>query len=220
MITGSDIIVGYKKYIDSIKDLTGGKQTITSGMRKEIERCSAAVDAAVSGSVVALISSGDAGIYGMAGLALEMITKQDPSIAVEIIPGVTAAGSVGARLGAPLMLDFACISLSDLLVEWTSIVKRLEAVASADLVTALYNPRSTKRKSQLVEAVEIFKKYRSGSVPVGIGTSVGTDEETIVITDLDHLLEADVNMRSIVVIGNTTSKVINNWLITPRGYQV
>ncbi|MGA8831411.1 MAG: precorrin-3B C(17)-methyltransferase, partial [Desulfomonilaceae bacterium] len=121
---------------------------------------------------------------------------------------------------APLMLDFACISLSDLLAPWSMIRQRLEAAAVADFVVALYNPRSKGRTQQLDEAAEIFKKFRPGHTPVGVGTAVGTDEESIILSDLDHFLDLEINMRSIVIIGNKSSKIIDGWFVTPRGYQV
>ncbi len=219
-VAASNVVVGYRRYLDLIADLTDGKELISSGMTREIDRCQAALDRAAQGDVVALVSSGDAGIYGMAGLAIELASGRKPPIAIEIVPGVTSATAVAARLGAPLMLDFACISLSDLLVPWETIRQRLEAVASADLVTALYNPRSKKRVSQLDEAAEIFRKHRGGSTPVGIGTAVGTDEESMMISDLDSFLSEHITMRSIVVIGNRSSRVTDGFFITPRGYAV
>jgi precorrin-3B C17-methyltransferase len=216
----SAVIVGYKRYLELIHDLTGGKQLISSGMMQEVDRCRAAIEQAVAGAVVSLVSSGDPGVYGMAGLAIELAADMAPDLGVEIIPGVSAANAAAARLGAPLMLDYAVISLSDLLVPWDDIRERLKSVAAADLVTALYNPRSKRRTHQLEEAVEIFRTHRSGATPVGLATAVGTAEETLTITTLDRLLTCDVNMRSIVLIGNTTSKTLGTWLLTPRGYRV
>lgn len=219
-IAESQVVVGYKRYLDLIDDLTDGKELVSSGMTKETERCQAAIRRAEQGAIVALVSSGDSGIYGMAGLALELIHHEGKSVPVEIIPGVTAATATAARLGAPLMLDFACISLSDLLVPWSTIRQRLEAVAAADLVVALYNPRSKKRTDQLEEAATIFRTHRNGTTPVGVGTAVGTDEERLMLSDLDHFLDLDINMRSIVIIGNHSSKVTDGWFITPRGYTI
>jgi precorrin-3B C17-methyltransferase len=219
-IAESQVIVGYKRYLGLIEDLTAGKELISSGMTKERERCLAAVQRVEQGATVALVSSGDAGVYGMAGLALELARRDDDAIPIEIVPGVTAASAAAARLGAPLMLDFACISLSDLLVPWEMIRKRLEAVASADLVAALYNPRSKKRSDQLEEAATIFRTYREGKTPVGIGTAVGTEDEEIALSDLDHFIDLNINMRSVVIVGNRTSKVVDGWFITPRGYRI
>ncbi len=217
-IAESSVVVGYTPYLDAIADLTGGKQLVASGMTHEVERCRAALHRAAAGEVVALISSGDAGIYGMAGLALELAEAENLHVPMEIVPGVTAASAAAAALGAPLMLDFAVISLSDLLVSWEVIRRRLEAVATADLVAVLYNPRSKKRVRQLTEAVEIFRAARSGQTPVGIVTAAGQDDQSLVITDLDHLLQQEVGMRTVVIIGNSSTRRIDRWMVTARGY--
>lgn len=217
-ILGADLVAGYGLYLDHVRDLLDGKETLTTGMMAEVDRCRAALQAASEGRTVALVSSGDAGIYGMAGLALEMATGEGFQVPIEIVPGVSAASAGAARMGAPLMLDWACLSLSDLLVSWEQIRTRLEAVASADLVTALYNPRSQKRVTQLEEAVEIFRRHRPGSTPVGIGTAIGASDERIVLSTLDRLCQEEVGMRSLVIIGNRSSRVEAGWFITPRGY--
>ena len=214
----SRVVVGYTPYLESIADLLQGKEQIASGMTHELVRCRKALQRAAAGDVVALISSGDPGIYGMAGLAIELAEAEDVRVPIEIIPGVTAASAAAAALGAPLMLDFAVISLSDLLVPWDVIRRRLEAVATADLVVALYNPRSKKRVRQLEETVEIFRAARPGATPVGVVTAAGQEDQSVAITDLDHLLEQDVGMRSIVIIGNTTTRRIDPWIVTARGY--
>ena len=219
-IAQSQVVIGYTRYMRLIEDLTPGKETISTGMTQEIGRCRIALQRALAGATVALVSSGDPGVYGMAGLALELSMDCDPKPAVEIVPGVTAAHAAAARMGAPLMLDYAVISLSDLLVPWDMIVRRLEAVAGADLVTALYNPRSKNRVHQLEEAVSIFRRYRASETPAGIGTALGTEDEGIVITDLGNLLSYPINMRSVVLIGNSSSKLMNNWFLTPRGYSL
>ncbi len=187
-------------------------------MTREMERCRAAIQRAQSGSVVALISSGDPGVYGMAGLAIELAEQMAPELEIEIVPGITAANAAAARMGAPLMLDYAVISLSDLLVPWGMIRQRLEAVASADLVAVLYNPRSRKRIRQLEETVEIFLRHHSTDTPVGIGTAVSTPDEHIVLTNLGSLLTHKVNMKTVVIIGNTQSTKLKRWFLTPRGY--
>jgi len=217
-IADSQVVVGYRPYLETIADLTGGKERIASGMTHEIERCRQALQRAASGDVVALISSGDPGIYGMAGLALELAEAENVLVPIEIIPGMTAASAAAAALGAPLMLDFAVISLSDLLISWEVVRRRLEAVAGADLVVALYNPRSKKRVSQLQEAVEIFRASRSGQTPVGIVAAAGQDDQSLVLTDLNHLLANDVNMRTTVIIGNSCTRLSNQWMVTIRGY--
>lgn len=187
-------------------------------MTHEIDRCRQALQRAAAGEVVALISSGDPGVYGMAGLALELAAAESLHVPIEIVPGVTAATAAAAALGAPLMLDFAAISLSDLLVSWDMIRRRLEAVAAADLVTVLYNPRSKKRVSQLEGALEIFRAVRPGPTPVGIVTAAGRSGQSLVITDLDHAAEEYVDMRSVVIIGNSQTRRIDSWMVTARGY--
>jgi precorrin-3B C17-methyltransferase len=156
----------------------------------------------------------------MAGLAIELAARLAPDLPVEIVPGVSSANATAARMGAPLMLDFAVISLSDLLVPWESIRQRLEAVAAADLVVALYNPRSRKRVRQLEEAVDIFLSHRPPSTPAGIATALGCEEEHVQITTLGRLLECDIGMRSTVIVGNRSSERLGRWFVTPRGYGV
>ena len=214
------MVVGYSRYLQLIADLTEGKELISSGMTQEIERCRTALQRAAAGQTVALVSSGDPGIYGMAGLVIEMAAAENIDVPIEIIPGVTAASAAAAALGAPLMLDFAVISLSDLLVPWETIRNRLQAVAQADLVAALYNPCSKKRSRQLIEAVGIFRAVRPATTPVGIVTAAGQDEQSRVVTDLDHVHEQEIGMRSIVIIGNSGTQLIDGWLVTARGYQL
>jgi precorrin-3B C17-methyltransferase len=217
-IAQSRVVVGYTRYLKSVQDLTGGKEVLASGMTQEVERCRAALSRAAAGETAALISSGDPGIYGMAGLALEMASEEKIEVAIEIIPGVPAANAAAAKMGAPLMLDYAAISLSDLLIPWEKIQIRLEAVAAADLVVALYNPRSKQRRRQLEDAAAIFRRHRPGETPVGIGTAITTAEEKIVLTDLDHFLQFEIGMKSVVIIGNHSSKRAGDWFVTPRGY--
>jgi len=219
-IAGSDVVVGYRQYLALVEDLTAGKEIVASGMTQEVERCRAALRHAAAGRNVALISSGDPGVYGMAGLALEMAVGEDFHTTMEVIPGVPSANAAAARLGAPLMLDYATISLSDLLVSWMTIRARLEAVATADLVVALYNPRSRKRIRQLEEAAAIFRAYRPGTTPVGIATAVGRRDEQIILSDLDHFLDEPIGMRSMVIIGNSASRIDRGWFITSRGYRL
>jgi precorrin-3B C17-methyltransferase len=216
------VVVGYKRYLDNIKDLLNGKEIISSGMTRETDRCMIAIQKAADGKTVSLVSSGDAGVYGMAGLALELAqeTLKTYNLKIEIIAGVSAANAASAKLGAPLMLDYANISLSDLLVSWELIRKKLEAAASADFVVAIFNPKSKKRGWQLKEAAEIFRKYRPGITPVGVCTSVGyAGEEKTVLTDLDHFLDEDIGMMTTVIIGNRATRKMGNWMVTPRGYK-
>ena len=189
-------------------------------MRQEVQRCRTALAHAASGRIASLVSSGDPGVYGMAGLAMELAQADGLTVPIEIVPGVTAASAAAASLGAPLMLDFAVISLSDLLVPWPVIRKRLEAIAQADLVVALYNPRSKKRIKQLDEAVEILLTSRPASTPAGVVTSAGTENESVVITDLGGVLEQNIGMRTVVIVGNASTTVSDGRLVTARGYQL
>ena len=219
-IRASSVVVGYKHYLNHIADLTEGKELLSSGMRQEVDRCRVALDRAQAGATVAFVSSGDAGVYGMAGLAIEMAAAHGMTIPIEIVPGVSAANSAAARLGAPLMLDYACVSLSDLLMPWETIRRRIEALAGADMVVALYNPKSTKRIHQIEEVAAIFRQHRSGNTPVGIATAVGAADEHFLISDLDRFLGEEITMKSIVIVGNSSSKILDGWFVTPRGYKV
>lgn len=203
-----------------MEDICSGKELISTGMTQEVDRCRQALARAAEGRTVALISSGDAGIYGMAGLAIELAEADKIDVEIEIVPGVSAANAAGALLGAPLALDFATISLSDLLVPWEMIRKRLEAVAAADLTCALYNPRSKKRRSQLDEAADIFRRTRPGSTPVGVCDSIGLADQKVVISDLDNFQKEEIGMRTIVIVGCSGAKVIGGRMVTPRGYEI
>jgi len=214
------VIAGYHRYVALIADLTADKEIVATGMTREVERCRLALEKAAAGKTVSLVSSGDPGIYGMAGLVLEIAAAEGFAVPIEVVPGVSAAQALAARLGAPLMCDFAVLSLSDLLIPWETIRRRLEAVAAADLVCALYNPRSQKRTRQLDEAAAIFRRHRPGTTPVGVGTAVGTAEERVILSDLDRLLTLPIDMRSVVIIGNGAARRSGEWFVTPRGYNV
>lgn len=218
-IRESDVVVGYKTYLDLIPELVAEKEVISSSMMQEVDRCGKALDVAQSGKRVALISGGDPGIYAMAGLVYEIAAEKDSSVTIDIIPGIAAINACAALLGAPLMHDFAAVSLSDLLTPWDMIEKRLHGVAANDFVTAIYNPRSKKRTEHIVKARDIFLKYRQGSTVVGIVTGATRDNEKIVVTDLDHMLKEDIGMQSTVLIGNKTTFTWKGKMITPRGYR-
>lgn len=222
VLRAADVIVGYKTYIELLNEVIEGKEIVSSGMKKEVERCALAVERALAGQYVALVSSGDPGIYGMAGLALELVEKQGAGdrLEVEIVPGISAANAAAASLGAPLMHDYAVISLSDLLTPWEIIEKRLEAAAAADFVTAIYNPVSTKRTEQIKRAREIFLKYRDSATPVGIVRNAKRGTEEVVKTDLEHFLEHPMDMFSLVIIGNPKTYLTSEYMITPRGYHI
>ncbi len=222
VINESEIIVGYKTYVELLGNMIEGKEVLSTGMTKEIERCQAAIDKALTGKSVAIISSGDPGIYGMAGITLELLEKQHLSdkIDVEVVPGISSANAAAASLGAALMHDFAIISLSDLLTPWELIEKRLAAAAQADFVTVLYNPVSKKRTEQIIKAREIFLKYRSPETPVGIVRNAKRAGEEIVKTDLEHFLEHPIDMFTVVLMGNSQTYHTGEFMITPRGYRV
>lgn len=217
-IQNCDVVVGYHPYVKRIEDLLVQQQCISTGMTHEIERVRQALHFVQQGKCVCLISSGDAGVYGMAGLALEMMEEQNIQVEVQMIPGISAANSAAACLGAPLMLDYCCISLSDLMIDWSQIERRLRAAASGDFVVALYNPRSVKRRHHLEDAVQILLEHRPDTTPVGIVHSIGLQEENRVFTTLGQVLQCKIDMRSTVIIGNTSTRLFKNWMLTPRGY--
>ncbi len=214
----SDIIVGYRTYLDLITNYLVGKEVVASEMMKEVDRCRKSLELASSGKKVALVSGGDPGIYAMAGLAFEMAREHDADCEIQIIPGIAAVNGCAARLGAPLMHDFATVSLSDLLTPWEVIEKRLEAVAAADFVTAIYNPKSKKRTQQIVRAQEIFLQHRDPATPVGIVTAATRENEKIILTDLANMLECEIGMQSTVIIGNSQTYIWKEHMVTPRGY--
>ncbi|MBI1921391.1 MAG: cobyric acid synthase [Geobacter sp.] len=214
----AEVVVGYKTYIDLIRPLLKKKEVVSSGMMKEVERCGEALRIAASGKTVALVSSGDAGVYGMAGLVLELAKERD-DVEIVIVPGVSAVQAAASVLGAPLMHDFAVISLSDLLTPWELIRKRLNAAAEADFVTALYNPRSKGRVTQIEEARDIFLRGRSPETPVGIVRNACREGEEKVVTTLAEMLDHPIDMFSIVIIGNSRTFVDGKGrMVTPRGY--
>ncbi len=222
-IEEAQVVIGYKTYIDLVKPLVQGKQVIYTGMTEEIDRAKAAIDLAYSGKVVALISSGDVGIYGMAGLAFELLEEMDwdpeRDISVEVVPGVTALSSCASILGAPITHDFAAISLSDLLTPWDLIVRRLEAAASADFVIALYNPKSGRRTRQIVEAQQIMLKHKNPRTPVGIIKSGLREGQQVVLTNLEQMLNYEIGMLTTILIGNSNTFTYKDLMITPRGYR-
>jgi precorrin-3B C17-methyltransferase len=220
-IETADVVVGYKTYVKLVESIVKPDAEIFSGvMGREVDRAKAAVNKALEGKSVAVISSGDPGVYGMAGIVLEVADLQNAKIPLEIIPGVTAATSAAARLGAPLVSDFAVVSLSDLLTPWELIEKRLHAAGEADFVIVLYNPQSEGRKEPLAKAYDILLKYRSPETPVGIVRQVGRKGEETVITTLKELMGCEVDMATTLIVGNSTTRVIGNRIVTPRGYDI
>ncbi len=235
-IRKSDVIVGYGTYLDLIQELLKDKEVISTGMTKEVERCKRAVELAMSGKTVSVISGGDPGIYAMAGLVFEVlraearksrsaeVTSELPNLqtsklAIEVIPGISALNACAARLGAPLMHDFAVISLSDRLTPWELIEKRLAAAAMSDFVIVLYNPKSMGRPGHINKARAILLRYRSTETPVGIVKSAMRENERIIITNLRDMLNYDIDMQTTVIVGNSQTFTWNNYMITPRGYE-
>lgn len=213
-----DVIVGYTVYVDLVKEHFAEKEFLTTPMRREVERCRMAFEEAKKGRSVAMICSGDAGVYGMAGLMLE-IGQEYPDIPVEVIPGVTAALGGGAVLGAPLIHDFCLISLSDLLTPWEKIEKRLLAAAEADFVVCLYNPSSKKRYDYLEKACDLLMRYKSPETVCGIVSNIGREGETGRVMSLKELRDARVDMFTTVFVGNSQTMAIDGKMVTPRGYR-
>ena len=212
------MIIGYTVYIDLIRDEYPGKIFLSTPMRKEADRCRMAFEEAAKGQDVAMVCSGDAGIYGMAGLICE-IGRDYPQIGIEIVPGITAASGGAAVLGAPLMHDFAVISLSDLLTPWEKIAQRLQAAAEADFVICLYNPSSRKRADYLERACRMILEYRAPETVCGIVRNIGREGESYEILSLERLKDTPVDMFTTVFIGNSNTMELNGRMVTPRGYK-
>lgn len=217
-LENSDVIVGYTVYVDLVKTYFSEKEFLTTPMKKEVDRCILAFEEANKGKTVSMICSGDAGVYGMSGLMLEL-GEQYPETSIEIISGVTAALTGGAILGAPLMHDFAVISLSDLMTPWEKIESRLEYAAKADFVICLYNPSSKIRFDYLQKACDIVLKYKKPETACGIAGNIGRDGESSCVMTLEELRVTKVDMFTTVFIGNSQTKIINGRMITPRGYE-
>ena len=221
-IENAEVVAGYNTYIRLIEKILGGKKIIGRAMMQEIERSHLAIEEALKGHNVAVISSGDAGVYGMAGLVLEMILDlpEENRPQFKIIAGVSAVNAAAAILGAPLMHDFAIISLSDLMTPWELIKNRVRSAAQSDFVIALYNPKSKRRVNQLVEVQKILLEFREKNTPVGIVTNAGREGESKIISTLENFIREEVNMFSLVIVGNSQTFVKENFMITPRGYQI
>ncbi len=224
VIEESDTIVGYETYVNIVQDLIEGKDVYRYAMTQEVERAHQCIDLAKSGKIVSLVSSGDPGIYGMAGLIYEMLAESDwdpkNGIPVEIIPGISALNSCASIIGSPLMTDFAVLSMSDLLVPWEIIVKRVEAAAQGDFVIVIYNPSSKKRIHQLQDTIKILLKYRKPTTPVAIIKGAFRDSQTVVLTDLENLTNHSdkLGMITTVIVGNSSTYNYKDLMINPRGY--
>jgi precorrin-3B C17-methyltransferase len=214
----SQVIAGYTVYVDLLRDFLGDKEYIVTGMTKETDRCRMALTSAAEGKTTAVVCSGDAGVYGMAGICLELSVDY-PEVEIVVVPGVTAALSGGALLGAPLGHDFAVISLSDLLTPWETIEKRLKGAAMADFAICLYNPSSKKRSDYLKKACEIIMQYQPENIICGYAKNIGREGEGYAITTLGELKDTRVDMFTTVFIGNSKTKQIGNRMVTPRGYR-
>ncbi len=219
-ITQAEVIVGYKTYVDLIEDMISDKQVLSSGMRQEVARAQVALEQAIAGKHVAVVSSGDPGVYGMAGILLQLAEEQSLQLQIDIVPGITAVTVAAAALGAPLMHDFAVISLSDLLTPWDTICRRLEAAGMADFVVAIYNPKSKGRAEHFAAAREILLKHRGAQTPVGIVRNAKRGEESVVVTTLEDCLDCPIDMLTTVIIGNSETKILNGKIVTPRGYRL
>lgn len=217
VLKNSDIIIGYKTYVDLIEGMFPDKKIIKSYMKKEVARCEETLKLALEGNIISLISSGDAGVYGMAGLMLEIAGGQ---VEVEIVPGITSANASASLGGAPIVHDSVNISLSNLLTDWELIKKRIDLASQGDFVITLYNPKSSGRPELINEARDIMLKHKRKDTPVLIARNVGREGENYDITTLSEMLDYEINMFSTVIIGNSNTKVLNNKMITPRGYKV
>jgi precorrin-3B C17-methyltransferase len=225
VIRESDTIVGYETYVNLVQDLIEGKTVYRYAMTQEVERAHQCIDLAKSGKIVSLVSSGDPGIYGMAGLIYETLAESGwnpkDDLQVEIVPGVSALNSCASIVGSPLMSDFAVVSMSDLLVPWEVISKRVEAAAQGDFVLVIYNPASQKRIHQLQDTRKVLLKYRKPTTPVAIIKGAFRESETIVMTDLENLPNhsEQLGMVSTVIIGNSSTYTYKDLMINPRGYK-
>jgi precorrin-3B C17-methyltransferase len=221
-ISEAELVVGYTTYIRLVRPLIEGKEVVKTGMTEEIGRARAAVERARAGGKVAIISSGDAGVYGMASLVFQVLQemgwKRGDSPELRIVPGMTALNSTASLVGAPLGHDFCAISLSDLLTPWPVITRRIEAAASADFVIGLYNPASGRRTRQIVEAQEIISRHRPPATPVALVKSAYRKLQQVELSDLAHFLEFEIGMLTTVLVGSSNTLVFEGYMITPRGY--
>ncbi len=219
-IQDADVVTGYTTYINMLMPIFPDKEYRATGMMREVERCRMAIEDAMSGKDVAIVSSGDSGIYGMAGIVYQLADEMGADIEIDTVPGMTAASTAASVLGAPLMHDIAIISLSDLMTPIELIMRRVECAGEGDFVVCLYNPKSKTRTGYLDDARRILLKYRSPETPVGIVRNAGREDESKQVTTLGDLDKAEVDMFSIVIIGNSQTYVSDGRIITPRGYRI
>ncbi|OHW63446.1 cobalt-precorrin-3B C(17)-methyltransferase [Andreesenia angusta] len=215
-IEESEVLVGYSFYIELLGDLVKAKEVIKTGMRGELERCKAAIESARAGKTTAIVSTGDSGLYGMAGPIHEMAE----GVEIEVVPGISSAFSAAAELGAPIMHDFCTISLSDLLTPWETIESRLEMASKADFVIALYNPKSKTRTTQIERAFEIIREHKADSTPVGIVKNSGRFGKAVSTSTLGDTDFEDIDMMTVVIVGNKETYFKDGNIVTPRGYSI
>jgi precorrin-3B C17-methyltransferase len=220
-IENADVVIGYGTYVKLIQSIIkNGAEVISGTMGREVERAKIAVSKAKENRRVVMVSSGDPGVYGMAGIVLEVAAMEKTDVPVEIVPGVTAATAAASKLGAPLVSDFAVISLSDLLTPWEKIERRLEAAASADFAIVLYNPQSQGRIEPLAKAYEIMLKHMRPETPVGIVKQALREGEGVTITTLKEMLTVEIDMVTTIIVGNSATKIVNGRMVTARGYDL
>lgn len=218
VLKSCDTIIGYTVYVKLVEEYFAGKEFLTTPMKKEVDRCVLAFEEAMKGKTVAMICSGDAGVYGMSGLMYEIGTRY-PEVEIEVVCGVTAAIGGAGVLGAPLIHDFCVISLSDLLTPWEKIEKRLLHAAEADLSIVLYNPSSKKRHDYLQKACDLMMRYKAPETVCGTVENIGREGEQGTVMTLKELRDTQVDMFTTVFIGNSQTKNINGKMVTPRGYR-
>lgn len=220
VLQAADVVIGYGVYTEMVRAWLPGARCIDSAIGEEAERARASLELAQQGKRVALVSSGDAGVYGMAGLALELAATMEPAPAVEVVPGVTAAQAAAAILGAPLALDYATISLSDALVPWEQIERRLEGAVAGGFVLAIYNPTSGRRGHRFAQALAVLRAHLPDNTPCALVRDASRPGERSEVVSLALLDGAAIDMRTIVIVGNRTTRILRGRLVTPRGYTV
>ncbi len=218
-IKSSDVIVGYKLYVELLKPMITDQEIFVNGMKKEVDRCREALNLSKAGKTVAMVSGGDAGVYGMAGIMQEIVLEEGPDTEVVSIPGITSAHAAASVLGAPIVHDSVTVSLSDLLTDIDMIKKRLHAAGMGDFITCIYNPKSKGRPHYIEMARDILLEYKSPETPVGLVRNAKRENQEVVITNLKEMCNHEINMSTMVIVGNGDTFVRNGKMITPRGYR-
>lgn len=220
VIRNADVVTGYTTYVNLLRPIFPDKEFKATGMMKEVERCRMAIEDAMAGKDVAMVSSGDSGIYGMAGIIYQLADEMKADIEIDTVPGITAASAAASVLGAPLMHDLVIVSLSDLMTPLDLIMKRVRMASEGDFITCIYNPKSKTRTEYLDQARRILLENRSPDTPVGIVRNAGRENQTSKVTTLGSLDPDDVDMFCIVIVGNSQTYVSGGRMITPRGYRI